>query len=54
MGAMWSYIVYGDTKPATLCTHSGNCKEVCPMEINIPGVLEKIKWIANDKERNKT
>ncbi|QGR19545.1 LUD domain-containing protein [Stygiolobus azoricus] len=54
MGAMWSYIVYGDTKPATLCTHSGNCKEVCPMGINIPRVLEKIKWIANDKERNKT
>ena len=53
MGAMWSYVVYGDTKPALLCTHSGNCKEVCPMGINIPRVLERIKWIANDKEHNK-
>ncbi|AWS00193.1 LUD domain-containing protein [Metallosphaera hakonensis] len=43
MGAMWSYMVYGDPKPAMLCTHSGGCKEVCPMKINIPRVLEKIK-----------
>ena len=53
MGAMWSYIVHKDTRPAMLCTHSGNCKEVCPMGINIPKVLEKIKWLGNDKEYNK-
>jgi len=47
MGAMWSYVVYGDYKQAMLCTHSGNCKEVCPMGINIPRVLEKIKNIGN-------
>ncbi|BCS93952.1 MAG: (Fe-S)-binding protein [Metallosphaera javensis (ex Sakai et al. 2022)] len=43
MGSMWSYIVFGDPKPSLLCTHSGGCKEVCPMKINIPKVLEKIK-----------
>lgn len=45
MGAMWSYMIYGDARPATLCTHSGGCKEVCPMKINIPRVLEKIKHL---------
>ncbi len=43
MGAMWSYVVHGDTHSATLCTHSGGCGQVCPMGINIPRVLEKIK-----------
>jgi L-lactate dehydrogenase complex protein LldG len=49
-GAMWSYIVKGDPKPALYCAHSGGCKEVCPMKINIPRVLEYIKWKTNDKE----
>ncbi|MCY0858896.1 MAG: lactate utilization protein B [Sulfolobaceae archaeon] len=49
MGAMWSYVVYKDPLPATLCTHSGGCKEVCPMEINIPRVLDYIKWKYNRK-----
>ncbi len=44
MGAMWSYFVYRDPRPAMLCTHSGNCKDVCPMKINIPKVLEEIKF----------
>ncbi|EZQ09965.1 MULTISPECIES: LUD domain-containing protein [Acidianus] len=44
MGAMWSYVLNGDGKPALLCAHSGGCKEVCPMGINIPKVLEYIKW----------
>ena len=44
MGAMWSYFVYRDPRPAMLCTHSGNCKDVCPMKINIPRVLEEIKF----------
>ncbi|QXJ33818.1 LUD domain-containing protein [Saccharolobus shibatae] len=43
MGAMWSGIVYSDYKPALLCTHAGNCREVCPMKINIPKVLEYLK-----------
>ncbi|MCI2415694.1 MAG: lactate utilization protein [Candidatus Aramenus sp.] len=47
MGAMWSYVVYNDPKPAMYCAHSGNCKEVCPMRINIPRVLEYIKWKGN-------
>ena len=47
MGAMWSYIIYKDPKPAMYCTHSGNCKEVCPMKINIPKVLEYIKYLGN-------
>ncbi|BBG22752.1 Lactate utilization protein B [Sulfuracidifex tepidarius] len=46
MGAMWSYVVYGDSKPSLLCAHSGGCREVCPMDINIPKVLERIKYIA--------
>ncbi|MEM0373633.1 MAG: lactate utilization protein B [Sulfolobaceae archaeon] len=45
MGAMWSYIVYKDSRPSLYCTHSGGCKEVCPMRINIPKVIEYIKSI---------
>ncbi|AAY80977.1 LUD domain-containing protein [Sulfolobus acidocaldarius] len=52
MGAMWSYAVYRDTKPAMYCMHSGNCKEVCPMKINIPRVLERIKAIGNGSVRD--
>lgn len=47
MGAMWSYVVYKDPIPATLCTHSGGCREVCPMKIDIPKVLDRIKWLYN-------
>jgi len=47
MGSMWSYIVNKDSKPAMYCAHSGNCKEVCPMKINIPKVLEYIKYLGN-------
>lgn len=50
MGAMWSYIIKGDIKPAMYCTHSGNCKEVCPMKINIPKVLEYIKYLGNKSD----
>lgn len=49
MGAMWSVIVNDDTRPATLCTHSGGCKVVCPMKIDIPRVLEHIKWMNSVK-----
>lgn len=43
MGAMWSAIVYKDMRPSTMCAHSGGCREVCPMRINIPEVLEYLK-----------
>ncbi len=43
-GAMWTAIVNKDYMTATYCTHSGGCKEVCPMKIDIPKVLEYIKW----------
>ena len=43
-GAMWTTIVNKDYATAEYCTHSGGCREVCPMKINIPMVLEYIKW----------
>ncbi len=43
-GAMWTAIVNRDYATAEYCTHSGGCREVCPMKINIPKVLEYIKW----------
>jgi L-lactate dehydrogenase complex protein LldG len=43
-GAMWTAIVNKDYVTAEYCTHSGGCREVCPMKINIPKVLEYIKW----------
>ncbi|BBD72958.1 (Fe-S)-binding protein [Sulfodiicoccus acidiphilus] len=43
MGAMWSAVVYRDFGPAQLCVHSGGCREVCPMKIDIPKVLEELK-----------
>ncbi|AWR96942.1 lactate utilization protein [Acidianus sulfidivorans JP7] len=49
MGAMWSGIVYKDYKPSLLCSHAGNCREVCPMKINIPKVLEYLKSKYFDK-----
>ncbi|MEM0120446.1 MAG: LUD domain-containing protein, partial [Thermoprotei archaeon] len=43
MGVMWNYITNGDPLPAVYCTHSGGCREVCPMKINIPEVIRRIK-----------
>lgn len=48
-GAMWSAIVDNDTGPANLCTHSGGCKVVCPVQIDIPRVLEHVKWLDSQK-----
>ena len=45
-GAMWTAIVNRDIFPANLCTHSGGCKEVCPVGINIPRILEHIKELG--------
>jgi len=50
MGAMWSAIVAEDTRPASLCTHSGGCKVVCPVKIDIPRVLEHLKWLNSKKK----
>lgn len=49
MGAMWSAIVDDDTHPANLCTHSGGCKVVCPVQIDIPRVLEHLKWVDSHR-----
>lgn len=49
-GAMWSAIVNNDTEPALLCTHSAGCKVVCPVKIDIPRVLEHIKWLNSQKK----
>jgi L-lactate dehydrogenase complex protein LldG len=28
---------------ALKCVHAGNCKEVCPMEIVIPQIIQEVK-----------
>ncbi len=43
-GVMWNSIVRNDAAPSHLCTHSGGCREVCPMDINIPRIMEYLKW----------
>lgn len=51
VGAMWSAVVRDDTQPANLCTHSGGCKVVCPVQIDIPKVLEHVKWLDAQKRK---
>ncbi|BAB59734.1 iron-sulfur protein [Thermoplasma volcanium GSS1] len=46
-GVMWNYITNKDPWPASYCVHSGGCKEVCPMKINIPEVIKYIKFIGS-------
>jgi len=48
-GVMWNYITNGDPWPAIYCIHSGGCKEVCPMDINIPEVIKEIKFIGSKR-----
>ena len=50
-GAMWTAILNADTRPANLCTHSGGCKVVCPVQIDIPKVLEHIKYLDAQKRQ---
>ncbi|WP_337861222.1 4Fe-4S dicluster domain-containing protein, partial [Ferroplasma sp.] len=38
---MWSAVTMKKYDKAMLCMHSGGCKEVCPMKIDIPKVIEK-------------
>ena len=47
-GAMWTAIVNRDYDTANYCTHSGGCREVCPVKIDIPKIIEHIKWISVD------
>lgn len=47
-GAMWTAIINKDYETANYCIHSGGCKEVCPVDIDIPKVLEHIKWVSVD------
>jgi L-lactate dehydrogenase complex protein LldG len=28
---------------APKCVHAGNCRDVCPMEIDIPQVIQEVK-----------
>ena len=51
-GAMWTAIVNKDYETANYCTHSGGCREVCPVQINIPKVLEHVKWLFIDEGQN--
>ena len=46
-GVMWNYITNKDPWPASYCVHSGGCKEVCPMKINIPEVIKYIKYMGS-------
>jgi len=42
MGVMWTAVTRGveEAGPHALkCVHAGNCKEVCPMQINIPQII---------------
>jgi len=51
MGAMWTAIVDDDTSVANLCAHSAGCREVCPVKIDIPAVLEYIKFLDSKRRR---
>lgn len=46
MGVVWLHITQGidiSGPLSMLCTHSGNCREVCPMHIDIPSMMQRIK-----------
>ena len=46
MGVMWTAVTRGveEAGPHALkCVHAGNCKEVCPMQINIPQIIHEVK-----------
>ena len=48
-GIMWSAITSKKYDKSMLCMHSGGCKEVCPMDINIPRMIERIKFRYMDE-----
>jgi Uncharacterized conserved protein containing a ferredoxin-like domain len=46
MGVMWTAVTRGieTAGPHALkCVHAGNCKEVCPMDIDMPQVIHEIR-----------
>ncbi|MBP1449601.1 MAG: lactate utilization protein [Thermoproteus sp.] len=56
-GVMWLAVVKGVDAAgphAAMCAHAGNCKEVCPMGINITEVIRyiKAKWVGGARRRN--
>ncbi|MEM0139872.1 MAG: lactate utilization protein B [Ferroplasma sp.] len=52
-GIMWEAITSKKYDKSMLCMHSGGCMEVCPMDINIPRAIEKIKFRYIDGEPGK-
>ncbi|GAY25534.1 protein of unknown function DUF162, partial [Desulfurococcaceae archaeon AG1] len=36
-----------------LCIHAGNCREVCPLHIDIPNIMQRIKAEYIRKTLNK-
>lgn len=46
MGVVWLYVI-GEVEAAghlsMLCTHAGNCREVCPVKIDLPKLISRIK-----------
>jgi L-lactate dehydrogenase complex protein LldG len=46
MGVMWTAVTRGIEAAgphALKCVHAGNCKEVCPMDIDMPHVIHEIR-----------
>ncbi|MEL9991737.1 MAG: lactate utilization protein B [Thermoproteus sp.] len=46
VGVMWLAVTRGlraAGPSAMMCAHAGNCREVCPMKINIPEIIRYIK-----------
>lgn len=46
MGVAWLYITEGLVRAgplSMLCIHAGNCREVCPLHIDIPNIMQRIK-----------
>jgi len=46
MGVVWLYITEGIEVAgplSMLCVHAGNCREVCPLHIDIPNIMQRIK-----------
>ncbi|MGC8569555.1 MAG: LUD domain-containing protein [Nitrososphaeria archaeon] len=48
-GVVWNYLTNGDPWPAFLCTHSGGCKEVCPMKIDLPAIIRYVKSVGEKR-----
>jgi L-lactate dehydrogenase complex protein LldG len=56
MGVGWLYITRGieEAGPLSmLCIHAGNCREVCPLHIDIPNIMQRIKAEYIRKTLNK-